>query len=106
MSLGSTRLGRAVRTAVPHIILIAFSASILPRTLRSITPASQISGRRVFFGRMLSGNHRDAEVIGVSSTVLLTPGMEPVKRWKPRSRACGVASFAEARSTRTPLHEP
>jgi len=29
MSLGSTRLGRAVRTAVPHIILIAFSASIL-----------------------------------------------------------------------------
>src|SRR5436309_1928853 len=28
MSLGSTTLGRAVRTAVPHIILIAFSASI------------------------------------------------------------------------------
>jgi multiple sugar transport system permease protein len=28
MSLGSTTLGRAVRTAVPHIILIGFSASI------------------------------------------------------------------------------
>ena len=28
MSLGSTTLGRAVRTAVPHVILIAFSASI------------------------------------------------------------------------------
>ena len=29
MSLGSTTLGRAVRTAVPHVILVAFSASIL-----------------------------------------------------------------------------